>query len=142
MQTITETTPIGKMAVLLAMSDTEEEEKALKQYINQLPTHRAAVTFITGISDKISHVYIKSIVNTALSTETVNKTSGQLHALIHAGLEALNAMVVQPTVDSSLKMKVSMVTNKNWVAVATYGYSAFSLYTNHERMGLGIMHLK
>lgn len=139
---ITESTPIGKLALILAMSDTEAEETQVKAFINSIPEHRAAVTFITGMSDKISPSYIKAIVNTVLSTGILNKTSGQLHAVIHASLEAFNSMIVQPIVNSSLKMKVSIVVNKNWIAVSAYGYSAFSLYTNHERAGLGIMHLK
>ncbi|RUS68126.1 Hut operon positive regulatory protein [Saezia sanguinis] len=138
---INHTTPIGKLALVLAMSEGEEEEKRIKEFIHTIDHTTGAATFITGMSNKITASYAKIIVNTALSSGVIAKHPGQVHAVIHASLEALHAMISLPSVSTSLKVKIGMVSNKKWVAIAAYGYSAFSVYTNHERCGLGMMHL-
>lgn len=141
MLVVNDKTPIGKLAMLLAMTETEEEEKQLKDYINAMPNHHAAVTFISGVTSRISAAYTRSIVNAALSTGVIKKTSSQVHAIIHASLEALESTMPKSPVSSSLKIKIAIVANQHWLAVSSYGFSAFSVYTNHERLGLGMMHL-
>ncbi len=137
---LSQTTRIGKAAMLAAMSD-EHEERLLKESLANRTDIKMAITFVSGMSNKINETYIKSIVNAALAGEVIKKTPGQLHAVLHASLEAFHAMTLGTTVFTSIKMKVAIVTNYKWVAVAVYGDSAFSAYTNHERGGLGCMHL-
>jgi hut operon positive regulator len=133
-------TRIGKIAMLTAMSD-EEEEHVLKQAVAGRSDIKLAVTVVSGMTNKIKAGYTQSILNAALAGGVIKKNAAQIHALIHAGLEALQTMTPHNSVSSSIKMKVAIVSDGKWVIIAAYGDSAFSSFTNHERGGLGIMHL-
>ena len=41
-----------------------------------------------------------------------------------------------------LALKIAIVRNTHWIAVGMFGESAMHPLTNHERCGLGIMHLE
>ncbi|CAK7009031.1 MAG: hypothetical protein DELT_00366 [Desulfovibrio sp.] len=140
MITIDLSTRIGKIALLLAMTD-ETEEVIIKEAIARRPGIRAAVTFVSGMTNKINATYAKSILNAAIAGEVIKKSPNQVHAVLHASLEAFQAMTPRTSVSTSIKTKVAIVTDERWVAVAAYGDSAFSAFTNHERGGLGVMHL-
>ena len=140
MITIGLSTRIGKIAMLLSMTD-EEEEQVVKEAIARRPGIRAAVTFVAGTAHKINTTYCRSIINAAVSGGVIKKTPGQVHAVLHASLEAFQAMMPRTSVSNDIKAKVAIVSDGKWVAVAAYGDSAFSAITNHERGGMGLMHL-
>ncbi|WP_339064025.1 HutP family protein [Tepidibacillus marianensis] len=50
-------------------------------------------------------------------------------------------MLVNVSSSVSLAVKVAVVRDHHWIAVAMYGLSAIHPITNHHRIGLGIMHL-
>lgn len=131
---------IGKLAMLVAMSSKEEEE-AIRTSLEQSGKIKIAVSWVSGLKSEINRTFSRSIVNAALKAQVIRKTPDSIHALIHAGIEALSGLVPAVTADSSLKVKVVVAVNSGWVAVAAYGDSAFMPETNHERLGLGIMHL-
>ncbi|MGJ5180301.1 HutP family protein [Bradyrhizobium oligotrophicum] len=131
---------IGKVAMILAMS-SEEEEARLKAQIASNGGYKFSVTWVSGRKTDINKTFPRSILNAALKNGTIEDRSGPTHALIHAGLEALSGLVPNVPGDSSLKVKVVILADAHWVVVAAYGESAFLPETNHERVGLGVMHL-
>lgn len=131
---------LGKTAMLIAMSSKQEEE-AIRKALGQSGQLKIAVTWISGLKSEINRTFSRSVVSAALKAEVIRETSDSVHALIHAGIEALAGLVPSVTADSSLKVKVVVAVNSSWLAVAAYGDSAFMPTTNHERLGLGIMHL-
>ncbi len=132
---------IGKIALIAAMSD-EDGEKRLKEEINKSSSkYKLAVTFVSGITSDIKKTFVKSIVGCSLHNGIIMKTSGQIHAVLHAALDAAGGAIYQVPAESSLKIKVAIVSDGQWVAVGVYGESAFYPITNHERSGLGVMHL-
>lgn len=131
---------LGKAAMLIAMSSKQEEE-AIRASLEKAGKLKVAVSWISGLKSEISRTFSRSIVNTALKAQIIQETPDSVHALIHAGIEALGGLVPAVTADSSLKVKVVIALNSSWIAVAAYGDSAFMPETNHERLGLGIMHL-
>ena len=58
-----------------------------------------------------------------------------------ASLEAITGITNHILFDAALKLKMAIVSDGKWVAVALYGDSAIHPITNHERAGLGIMHI-
>jgi HutP len=132
---------IGKIALLAAMSN-ESEERQLKQEINhQSSDFKVAVTVISGISSDIKKNFVKSIVGCSLQNNLIKKSGSQVHAVLHASLDAIIGVVHQVPAEASLRMKVGIATDGKWIAVALYGDSAFYPITNHERSALGVMHL-
>lgn len=137
---ISHSTRIGKIAILLSMTD-EHEEVLIKEAVAKRDDVKAAVTFIAGTAQKINTTYTKSIINAAVAGGVIKKTPGQVHAVLHASLEAFQSMMPRTSISNNMKAKVAIVSDGKWVAVAAYGDSAFSSVTNHERGGFGIMHL-
>ena len=132
---------IGKLAMLAAMTSREEEdilkgivEKDYKQY-------KLAVTFITGSKNEVMKTLSKSAIGCALQNGIVKAEAGPVHAVMHASLEAITGITNHILFDAALKLKMAIVSDGKWVAVALYGDSAIHPITNHERAGLGIMHI-
>jgi hut operon positive regulator len=131
---------VGKIAMLAALSN-EHEEATIKSQVDGLDNIKLAVTFISGMSREIRSNFIKSLVGCALQNNVVNKSAGQIHAVIHAGLDALNGAMSHTPVDASVKLKVAIASDTKWISVALYGDSAFYPITNHERACMSMMHL-
>ncbi|WP_415914800.1 HutP family protein [Rhodopseudomonas palustris] len=131
---------IGKVAIMLAMT-SNEEEAGFKEKIAAETNYKLSVMWVSGRKTEINKTFPRAILNAALRNQTVENRPGATHALIHAGLEALNGLVPSVPGDSSLKVKVVILADAHWVVVAAYGESAFLPETNHERVGLGVMHL-
>jgi hut operon positive regulator len=132
---------IGKLALFAAMTSREEEELLKKEMGTNYPQFRLAVTFVTGTRSEVMKQVSRSAVSCALQNDVIQKKSGQVHAVVHATLEAIGGIVEYIPADTSLKLKLSIVSSHDWLSVAIYGDSAVHPATNHERAGLGIMHI-
>ena len=132
---------LGKAAMIAAMTSPEEEDY-LKANIGSIcPNYRLAVTFISGLTSDVRKKIVQAVIACSLQNKIMEKTASSVHAAMHAALEAFEHIGSHIPVDASLKMKVAIVTDDQWVAVAIYGDSAIQAMTNHERAGFGIMHL-
>ena len=130
---------VGKLAVLLAVTSDEEEKKFRETMI---PANmKAAVTYVAGVRGDVQKTFVKTLVGAALHGQIFTKESSNIHAAIHAGLEAMQGIIPLVAGESSLKLKIAIVADGKWLAVAAYGESAFHPETNHERFGFGLMHL-
>lgn len=130
---------IGKIAMLLALSD-EEEERAIKEKFKN-SNIKVAVTVVAGLASQVRENFVKSVIGCAVQNNIIEKNSVLAHGVVHASLDSLQGVLHQVPVDASIKMKIGIVTDGHWIAVALYGDSAFYPLTNHERGALSIMHL-
>ncbi|HOP62415.1 MAG TPA: HutP family protein [Spirochaetota bacterium] len=132
---------IGRIALMTAITD-ESEEKLLKELIKtQHGDYKVAVTCVSGLTSEIKTSFLRSIVGCALQNNVIEKSGKRIHALVHAGIDALAGITHSAAIDGSLKLKVAIVSDPDWIAVAIYGDSSYYPLTNHERACLGIMHL-
>lgn len=69
------------------------------------------------------------------------KTTNDIHALIHATEEAKKGILVSVSTSANLAMKIAVARDDTWIAVALFGKSALHYMTNHDRAGLGVMHI-
>ncbi|HHV72191.1 MAG TPA: HutP family protein [Clostridia bacterium] len=127
--------------MLLALTNTKEEEEQLKEQLAKFKNIKFVVTGLGGMIDEIPEKIIQVLIGAALNTNVIKKDTRQIHALIHAAQEAVHGMMLDPTINASYAMKISIVSDEKWVAVGLYGKAAFHPLTNHERSGLGVMHL-
>lgn len=130
---------IGKIAMMVAMS-SDEEERSFREALSTGPI-KIAVTYVSGALSYVQKNFVKTLVGSALHGNVVQKSASQIHAVIHAGLEAMHGITPLVAGESQLKIKVAIVQDGKWLVVAAYGESAFHPETNHERMGFGIMHI-
>lgn len=133
---------LERAAIFLAMTATREKEEEFKQLlISQKLT--CAVTEIGGTvatlqpTGKLTH----SVLSAAFNTGVLKKDPKEIHAMIHAISEASNSIFVHSHSNASFALKIGMVTDRNWVAVAMFGRSSLHALSEHCRVGLGYMHL-
>jgi hut operon positive regulator len=131
---------VGKIAILASISSREEEDK-LKGSLAGTPDVKLAVTVVSGIRSEVGKSFVKSVVSSALQANVIRRTSGDIHAVVHAALEAARGLLLDSLAETSVKFKFAVVSDGHWVAVSAYGESAFHPETNHERMGFGVMHI-
>ncbi len=132
---------IGKAAMLLALSSNRQEEAEIKALFKERYGFNVVVTEVGGVLGDIKDRVVKSVVSAGLSAGIIEKKGTHIHPLIHATLEAGKGMMFDLPTQASIVMKVAIVTDKEWLAVSMYGESAIHVLSNHERTGLGIMHL-
>jgi len=137
---LTDESQVGRAALLLASTTTSEEEASLKQQILK-SGWRAVATEVGGLAGDLPQKITRAVVGAALNSGVVEKKSGEMHALMHAALEAMNSFISMSLLEASIGAKIGIVRNRLWVSVAVVGDSAYHAVAHHERCGLGVMHL-
>lgn len=134
-------TRIGHDAMRLAMTLTLEEENKLKE--NFALEHKTFVVTEVGGSTAgdFQERVNRAIVGAAFNENIIEKNPWELHALMHAAEEAKSGMMINSTADVNLAAKIAIVREEHWIAVAMFGVAAIHPLTNHERCGLGVMHI-
>ncbi|WP_073254301.1 HutP family protein [Caldanaerovirga acetigignens] len=131
---------IGKMALFLALTSTAEEEEKLKREYKE-SGYLCGVTGIGGDCDELKRKINIAAIGACLNNNIINKTPKEIHAVIHASLEAKEGLLLSAPSGGNFAGKIAVVRYGDWLAVAIYGHSAMHAMTNHERVGLGIMHV-
>lgn len=132
----------GSAAMLLAITQTLYDEGKMKELIAKCG-FKCVVTEVGGkinyddFNEKINRAVIGACLNSGLIT----KSSNDIHAVIHATEEAKKGILVSVAASASLALKVAIARDEHWIAVALFGKSALHYMTNHERAGLGVMHI-
>lgn len=131
---------IGRAAVLLALTKNPEMETACKQGI-EAHGWRAVATEVGGVLSDLPQKMVRALVGASLNAGIIEKNTREMHALIHAALEAGNGFLIKGILEHSVGAKIAIVRNENWIAVAIFGDCAAHVVAHHDRCGLGIMHL-
>jgi hut operon positive regulator len=133
---------VGTAAMLLALTRTISDEETVKtmladQGLKYVVTEVGGNSALSEFQGKVT----KAVLGAALNTGIISKTPTNYHALLHATDEAKRGVMVNVASSASVAVKIAIVRDDQWVAVALFGESAIHPLTNHERAGLGIMHL-
>lgn len=133
---------VGSAALLLSLTRTLADEEQVKQYLNE-NGYMCAVTEVGGNTAQgaFQEKVIKAIVGAVLNNHIVKKEPFEIHAVLHAAMEAKKGIIYNTATSSNVSTKIAVVRKDHWVAVAIFGESALYHITNHERCGLGIMHI-
>lgn len=128
-------------AMLLALTWTLDDENKMKRILDQ-QGFRYVVTEIGGTTfGEFQKKTTRAILGACLNAGLIKKTSTQAHAVLHAAEEAKKGIMVNASASTSIAVKVAIVRNHEWIAVAIFGQSAIHPLTNHLRAGLGVMHI-
>ncbi len=132
---------VGTAAMLLALTRTIADEEDVKTMLADME-YRYVVTEVGGSGqEEFQAKSTRAIIGAALNGGLVTKSPTNYHALLHAIEEAKRGMMVNMASSTSVAVKIAIVRDANWIAVALFGESAIHPMTNHERAGMGIMHL-
>lgn len=136
------TSTVGYKSLMLALTKTLEEENNLKKKYRE-DNLKFAVTEIGGKSsgNELQEKINKAVVGACLNENIIDKTTANLHAVLHATEEAKKCILMNAYSTVSVALKVAIVRDGNWIAVAMFGESSIHPLTGHERCGLGIMHI-
>ena len=138
--TLSDESQIGRSALILASTTGAEEEKMLKDQIVAFGW-KAVATEVGGLAGELPQKITRALVGAALNGEIVVKISSEMHALMHAALEAMNGFMSMGMLEASIGVKIALVRNRTWIAVAVVGDTAYHAVAHHERCGLGVMHI-
>lgn len=133
---------VGVAAMLLALTRTLKDEETAKRALTEAG-HKFVVTEVGGKTsyDDFHEKVNRSVIGASLNSGIIEKTANDIHALIHATEEAKKGILVSVSSSASLALKIAVVRGSGWLAVALFGKSALHYMTNHERAGLGVMHI-
>lgn len=133
---------LERTALFLALSETREKEDELKKLMASQNVY-CAVTEIGGTvatlqpTGKLTH----SVLSAAINTGIIKKEAKEIHAVVHATMEACNSIFIHTNSNASFALKIGMATDRNWLAIAIFGRSSLHVLSEHCRVGLGYMHL-
>lgn len=133
---------VGVAAMLLALTRTLKDEETAKRALTEAG-HKFVVTEVGGKTsyDDFHEKVNRAVIGASLNSRIIEKTANDIHALIHATEEAKKGILVSVSSSASLALKIAVVRGSGWLAVALFGKSALHYMTNHERAGLGVMHI-
>ncbi|NLI95829.1 MAG: hut operon positive regulator HutP [Synergistaceae bacterium] len=136
----TEESQVGRAALLLSCTTDKKAEEELKALLNH-EGWKAVATEVGGVASDLPQKITRALVGAALNAGVVDKNPREMHALMHAALEAINGFVSLGTLEASIGAKMAIVRNRNWIAVSMVGDTAYHAVAHHERCGLGVMHI-
>lgn len=128
----------GTAVMMLALTQTIYDEDLAKKLVAKKGL-KAVVTEVGGktIFDDFNDRINRAVIGACLNSGLIEKKSND----IHATEEAKKGLLVSVSTSASLALKIAVSRNEHWIAVALFGKSALHYMTNHERAGLGIMHI-
>lgn len=136
----TEESQVGRAALLLSCTTDKHSEENLKTRLNA-EGWKAVATEVGGVASDLPQKITRALVGAALNAGVVEKKPREMHALMHAALEAINGFISLGTLEASIGAKLAIVRNANWLAVSMVGDTAYHAVAHHERCGLGVMHI-
>ena len=134
-------TGIGYIALRLAMAQTLAEEEQLKSKYRAQKI-QFVVTEVGGNTRRdFQEKVTRAVFGAGLNSGLIQKESYEIHALLHAAEEAKRGAIINVSSEANMAVKIAIVRRDHWIAVAMFGESAIHPMTEHERCGLGIMHI-
>ncbi len=131
---------IGRTALLLAATKDADDEAFLKEQLRKIGW-RGVATEVGGLAGDVPRKMTRAVVGASLNAGVVEKRPHEMHALMHATLEAMNAFMPTSMLEASIGAKIGIVRNRHWISVAILGDTAFHAVAHHERCGMGVMHI-
>ncbi|HBP63836.1 MAG TPA: nitrogen fixation protein, partial [Desulfosporosinus sp.] len=104
---------LERAAILLALSETREEEEELRNSFSNIFNIRCAVTGLGGTVANLRHTgkLTNSVMATAFNTGFIQKEARVIHAIIHATMEASNSVFTHTNSNASVALKIGLTTN-------------------------------
>ncbi|HPI97785.1 MAG TPA: HutP family protein [Synergistales bacterium] len=131
---------LGRAALLLAATSTPEEERLLKEQFASFKW-KSVATEVGGLIGDLPQKLTRALVGASLNAGVIEKNRREMHALMHAAVEAMDGFISAGMLEASVGAKIGIVRSQRWISVAVMGDTAYHAVAHHERCGLGVMHL-
>ncbi|MGM0603733.1 MAG: HutP family protein [Bacillota bacterium] len=132
----------GRAAMLIAITDSRKNEEEIKKYLYKRGFSCAATEIGGTIGERFYQKLTDALIGAALNNNVIRKKSkSEVHAIIHASREAQHGFLLDVPSAVNVGIKIAIVKKDNWISVAMFGNAALHDLTNHNRTGLGTMHI-
>lgn len=131
---------VGRAALLLAATTSNDAEVIFKKELASIGW-KSVATEVGGLAGDLPQKITRALVGASLNAGVVEKRRNEMHALMHAALEALEGFLSVGMLEASVGAKIAIVRNSKWISVAVMGDTAYHAVAHHERCGLGVMHI-
>jgi hut operon positive regulator len=131
---------VARAALLLAITKDAGMEAACKRSF-EAQGWRVVATEVGGLLTDLPQKVVRALIGASLNVGVIEKNTREMHALIHAAIEAGDGFVSKGIVELSVGAKIAIVRSDAWLAVAIFGDCAAHAVAHHDRCGLGIMHI-
>ena len=129
------TSPL-RSAILLAMTEDMEAEKLVKDYW-QKKGQSCAVTMLGGNSRALKEKLPGAVIGACLNNNLIEKNQESIHPVLHAVMEAAKGAKVNAVLEQNYQLKIAIVREGHWIAVAMYGKMGFHELSDHHTIGCG-----
>ena len=137
---IADESQVGRAALLLAATTSNDAEVIFKKERASIGW-KSVATEVGGLAGDLPQKITRALVGASLNAGVVEKRRNEMHALMHAALEALEGFLSVGMLEASVGAKIAIVRNSKWISVAVMGDTAYHAVAHHERCGLGVMHI-
>ncbi|MDR2529747.1 MAG: HutP family protein [Synergistaceae bacterium] len=131
---------VARAALLLSITKDAETEVMCKRYIEE-QGWRSVATEVGGLLNDLPQKVVRALVGASLNAGIIEKNGREMHALVHAAIEAGDSFVSRGMIELSVGAKIAIVRSDCWLAVAIFGDCAAHVAAHHDRCGLGVMHI-
>lgn len=126
-----------RSAILLAMTEDMEAEQLLREYW-QDHGQKCAVTMLGGTSAMMKEKLPGAVIGASINNGLIVKSPEDTHPVLHALLEAVRAAKLNAELNQNYQLKIAIVRQGRWIAVALYGKMGFHEMSDHKTIGCGV----
>lgn len=127
---------ICRLAILLAMTRTDEEEKEMIRLYREHHL-KAAATTISGYSMSFEETVIRNVVNLCLNTHLIDRKRGHVHPVAHCVLEAAQSTRAVDAIGQNFRFKAAAVRRGDEFSLCFYGDLGMHPLSSHKSIGVG-----
>lgn len=126
-----------RSAILLAMTETMEAERLMKEYCSS-NGQKCAVTMLGGNSAAVRDKIVGAVIGACLNNGLIEKSTENIHPVIHALHEAARGAKLDAALSQNFHLKIAIVRQNKHIAVTLFGRMGFSELSDHLTIGSGI----
>lgn len=127
---------VCRLAILLAMTRTDEEEKELIRIYGGRRL-KAAATTISGYSMSFEETVIRNVVNLCLHTHLIDRKRSHVHPVAHCVLEAAQSTRAADAIGQNFRFKAAAVRKGEEFSLCFYGDLGMHPLSSHKSIGVG-----
>lgn len=127
---------ICRLAILLAMTRTDEEEKEMIRLYREQHL-KAAATTISGYSMSFEETVIRNVVNLCFNTHLIDRKRGHVHPVAHCVLEAAQSTRAADAIGQNFRFKAAAVRRGDEFSLCFYGDLGMHPLSSHKSIGVG-----
>ena len=127
---------LSRLAILLAMTPTQESEKDVIAQYQKLGL-RAAATTISGFGISGQTGIVRSVVNLCVNTGLIERKRSQIHPICHCVLEVTQSTRASDAIGQNFLFKAAAVRWRDEFALCFYGNLAMHELSGHKTIGVG-----